>query len=663
MRKDQKGMVTTIMRRRDLISTSQLGSVIKFLWFVSALSKLLLFSFVVASQQQQQQQHVYTDSFPTHDEYDMMALDPETPYGSPYGGFSRATASRLASLPLKLPEVGEEILEFEPTFTTLHDFYGRPFVCRVYHEDELDPADLKESMFNTPILKQGGKDEEYSPVDNTGKHTDKVDPQNLPNSSEEEPGSSGNEHSNEVEGAANSQESSIDDDSTMKHGATREDSDAVQQKDKSLSFAKMDRIMFVKEIQQRLSRLSGLCAQIHPDWWSYEWCYDKKVTQFHINVDSVQVGKTFDIQLEDVTSLGSFSERKIISFLDENDRLNLDPNAIEGLDFSEGRVELARVKDTFINGDVCPDTGKPRVTESTLRCCSERVLSKSKGGLLKNGRPVSTDVLTIVQTTEWSEAVCHYNITLCTPLLCDDTVAPNESTKTNQEKRRSTKKGGVNLELDTEIVGKMSIPEVLRNTFGEPGDFCIQTATGGWWVYEFCPGEYIRQFHETTLMDRLSGQPSTSVDIEHILGRYISEDHDWVTKENEWVNVVNATGIGFGSKTKASPTKNGRANKLPTQLGGNGAFFFQEYTKGDVCDHEDVTDSAIKAGSFGEGGIERASTIKYSCGTVLDMNVKEDSTCHYIVDISVPTLCAHPLFKAPTSKKRVVKCLPLPEPR
>ena len=112
------------------------------------------------------------------------------------------------------------------------------------------------------------------------------------------------------------------------------------------------------------------------------------------------------------------------------------------------------MKDTFINGDVCPDTGKPRVTESTLRCCSERILSKSKGGVLKNGRPVSTDLLTIVQTIEWSEAVCHYNITLCTPLLCDDTTVPNDTSETNHKKRQSTKKGGVNLELDAETVGK-----------------------------------------------------------------------------------------------------------------------------------------------------------------------------------------------------------------
>jgi hypothetical protein len=650
LRSYKKRMMTTIIRRQYTLFTLRVCSVIKFLWFLLATSNLFLFSFVAS-----QQQHVYTDSFPTHDEYDMMALDPDSPYGTPYGGFSRATASRLASLPLKLPDVGEKLQEFEPMFTTVHDFYGRPFVCRVYHEDELDSADLKESMFNTPILKQRVTEEEFSPLEDTGEYDGNLDQQNLPHSSEGETRLSGSDTHNQVEDSGNSQGGDADDEGSMAHGA-------IKTKDTTMSFPKMDRVMLVQEIQQRLSRLSGLCAQMHPDWWSYEWCYDRKVTQFHINVDSLQAGESFDIQLEDITSLGRFAERKIISFVDENSRPYLDPNAIEGLDFAEGRIELARVKDTFLNGDVCPETGKPRVTESTLRCCSERVLSKSKGGLLKNGRPLSTDILTLVQTTEWSEAVCHYNITLCTPLLCDDTSTTNDSSNSNLKNRRSTNKERVNLKLDPETVKTMSVTEVLSKTFGETGDFCLQTGTGGWWVYEFCPGEYIRQFHETTLLDRLSGQASTAVDTEHILGRYISEDHNWLTKENQWMHVVNATETGVGSGTKSSTARKGKSNKLSNKLGGNGAYFFQEYTKGDVCDHEDVTDSAIKAGSFGEGGIERASTIQYSCGVVLDMNVKEDSTCHYIVDISVPTLCDHPLFKAPTSKKQVVKCLPLPQP-
>ncbi|KAL3898591.1 MAG: hypothetical protein SGARI_006636 [Bacillariaceae sp.] len=171
----------------------------------------------------------------------------------------------------------------------------------------------------------------------------------------------------------------------------------------------------------------------------------------------------------------------------------------------------------------------------------------------------------------------------------------------------------------------------------------------------------VRQYHETTLLDRISGKATTAIETEYTLGRYVVEDHEGVTIENEWKNVVNATeSAGFGSD--ASTSRKGRSVKVgsPTRLGGNGAYYFQEYTKGDICDDETVTDVAVKAGEYGDGGIERATTVRFSCGVVLSMNVKEDSTCHYVVDISVPTLCHHPLFKAPTSKKQVVKCLPLP---
>lgn len=174
------------------------------------------------------------------------------------------------------------------------------------------------------------------------------------------------------------------------------------------------------------------------------------------------------------------------------------------------------------------------------------------------------------------------------------------------------------------------------------------------WVYELCPGEYVRQFHEVTLMDRLSGVANTEVESEHILGKYDPKTND-IPKHMEWKNVVNATELGIGSKN------NKPISQAPWESaahGGNGAYFFQEFTSGNVCDHEDVTDSAIKAGQIGEGGIERATTVRYSCGNQVEMNVKEDSTCHYLVDVSIPALCAHPLFKAPVSKKQVVKCLP-----
>ena len=150
-------------------------------------------------------------------------------------------------------------------------------------------------------------------------------------------------------------------------------------------------------------------------------------------------------------------------------------------------------------------------------------------------------------------------------------------------------------------------------------------------------------------MDRISGVASTAVEMEFILGHYDEEDHETHTDEDEWKYVVNGTDPG------------GLASLLgvgPSKKGGGGTYYYQEYTAGDVCDDEDVTDSTIKAGAVGEGHVFRSCTVRYSCGNRLEMNVKEDHTCHYIVDVTIPSLCGHPLFKPPIRKKHIVKCLP-----
>lgn len=86
----------------------------------------------------------------------------------------------------------------------------------------------------------------------------------------------------------------------------------------------------------------------------------------------------------------------------------------------------------------------------------------------------------------------------------------------------------------------------------------------------------------------------------------------------------------------------------------NGAYFWEEYEHGTPCTGDDVDSE--------DQGVERSSTIRYFCGSKLEfLEVKEDRTCHYIVDISVPDLCHHPLFQVDDRVQgQVVKCLPVP---
>mmetsp|Transcript_8021 Transcript_8021/g.11570 ORF Transcript_8021/g.11570 Transcript_8021/m.11570 type:complete len:176 (-) Transcript_8021:191-718(-) len=174
-------------------------------------------------------------------------------------------------------------------------------------------------------------------------------------------------------------------------------------------------------------------------------------------------------------------------------------------------------------------------------------------------------------------------------------------------------------------------------------------------MYKFCYGGQIRQIHEGDTVDPKTGQPTRFIETQHVLGGF-SVVLDEFPDEEEANYVVNHAKGHEGSATAdvIARTEGSRSR--------TGAYFVQEYTGGDVCDDSDVTESAIKSGNVGEGDVHRATTVRYFCGNGYQLlNVNEDSTCHYIVDVAVQDLCDHPLFKAPVPKKTVLKCLPVDE--
>ncbi|KAL7542157.1 hypothetical protein ACHAXR_011564 [Thalassiosira sp. AJA248-18] len=208
-----------------------------------------------------------------------------------------------------------------------------------------------------------------------------------------------------------------------------------------------------------------------------------------------------------------------------------------------------------------------------------------------------------------------------------------------------------------------SVREILDNTLGKRS--CLLKNLG-WWTYEFCHTKQIRQYHANNLVDANTGFAKQTIETEHFLGIYENSGNSIkdYPNEEEHLHVINATGsaadVGIDHRRGAARGQKAGNSKNEKQPGGNGAVYLQEYAHGDVCDHADVAESVIKGGNVVHGSVERSSTVRFSCGKRWELiDIKEDSTCHYILDVTVPELCHHALFKAPVTKTQVVKCLPV----
>jgi len=215
-----------------------------------------------------------------------------------------------------------------------------------------------------------------------------------------------------------------------------------------------------------------------------------------------------------------------------------------------------------------------------------------------------------------------------------------------------------------EVKDGMSLREILANTLGQRP--CL-LKKAGWWTYEFCYSKHIRQYHADSLANG-----KTQISTEHLLGMFKNSGNNVedYPPEDEHLHVFNATSGAssaadkdIGNRKGSGQAKYRGGEGMPTnkkQPGGNGAVYVQEYNHGDVCDHEDVAESVIKGGNVVQGAVERSSTVRFSCGKHPELvDIKEDSTCHYILDVTLPELCQHALFQAPVTKTQVVKCLPV----
>ena len=239
---------------------------------------------------------------------------------------------------------------------------------------------------------------------------------------------------------------------------------------------------------------------------------------------------------------------------------------------------------------------------------------------------------------------CKYEVSACTPLMC---------AKRFMEPHIDP--------IVKKLQENISVRKILQRALKTN---CLIRAVD-WWKYEFCYMDKTRQFHAVSLETDLEAKKATLVckliiilifrcthliiryhrkviDKQYYLGSFVvGSDID----ENEEDHIINVADL-----------QSDKSNFVE----GNGAIFVEEYVGGTSCGGKDVDDSVIE-GNVGAAGIARSSTIRYFCGKRLELtDVTEDRTCHYIVDVSVPDLCQHPLFQiSEESHGQIVKCLPI----
>eukprot|EP00586_Coscinodiscus_wailesii_P003952 CAMPEP_0172484136 /NCGR_PEP_ID=MMETSP1066-20121228/11449_1 /TAXON_ID=671091 /ORGANISM="Coscinodiscus wailesii, Strain CCMP2513" /LENGTH=555 /DNA_ID=CAMNT_0013248439 /DNA_START=21 /DNA_END=1688 /DNA_ORIENTATION=+ len=415
--------------------------------------------------------------FPPNDEYNFAIFNPESFYGAPYGGFARASASRLASLPLRIYGPGfafhEEASDAEnenndendgekevspPTFhanphLSVSDYTGRQYACRVYKKHELSQTSRESDSLFTP------------PVHILPSDSDTDVPYPSPD----------------------------DEDST--------------------SPATSD-IISVLNSENVLSKLAGACSQLHKGWWSYEWCHHKSFVQFHMSVKNERQNGFVVAKyvVENVVKIGDWDHDNVIITTDVSDG-----SSSLGGSLPSGEIEL---NEEFTNGDVCAEFGgKARSATVTTECCEDE-WEKLVKGRSKNGHP-AFNVMAAVHSGNYDVAIlksveeeepCRYKATVCSPAACFDNVVKDAGSVGGQKTKREIK------EKD------MGILAVLKRSFNGLPRGCL-IKEDGWWTYEYCHGKYARQYHADYTVDTSSGKYHANINTMHMLGKYKSPKH------------------------------------------------------------------------------------------------------------------------------------------
>lgn len=389
-------------------------------------------------------------------------------------------------------------------------------------------------------------------------------------------------------------------------------------------------------INNLLKSLSSLCSVFSKDYWNYEWCQGKYVSQYHVH----QQGNKFLKQPE--WSLGSFSRSVVV----RQDGQNTNTSS-----------PIVKMIEYFEEGQRCDETGHGRTTEVHIECCEGQpyqhmsseafrsaMMKQKQGSLI----PIPKATLNHIE----EPSVCHYKAISCTPLLCEPKEEPNS----------------LSLESSSSVAGTgelfVDIMKAVNNT-------CM-VRQEDWWTYEVCLNKGIRQMHfnvestpgvsnDGTVTQKhvlanlyiLGNPPVASVYsdgnalLDRTVPKYLSRRGRTAGSAGDpqhAAEVVAATAKAVDG-TGAAPLALSRETEIIREAGlvapnlhrlGAGQppmYLALEFTGGTSCDLNDA--------------INRSTTVEIRCGSSNDITapILEDTTCHYRIQISLVAFCAIPQFR------------------
>ena len=309
--------------------------------------------------------------------------------------------------------------------------------------------------------------------------------------------------------------------------------------------------------EQQLQQIAGVCAEFPLGWWTYRWCHKKQVTQFHKDADG-SVGKT--------TSIGIF-DPKLTKVVEPPSKP------------VEGEVVGATLTYFFTKGNAkgCSDAEVGRTTTVTLSCCGDPGSPPQGGGGIK-------------MSSFKEPEPCKYEFRLCSTFLCE--------------------RSGRAAAQRAKTVHQLLKP--LENV-------CMQKHEG-WWTYEFCYRQHVRQVHLQAVANK-NGKRETKVVSEYVLGKF------------------------DGRKETAGNEVEGPESIVPSLEDPARKAFAQDYSQGHKC---------------GITGQTRSTRVYFVCKpgtkTTFLVSVKEERTCHYVMVVNAPVLCEHSLFQVTADSSRELVC-------